>query len=102
MNLKEIARQVQKAQAQAAQVEARLAEERVEGSAGGGAVKIAMRCDFTVDSVSVDEGLLNPDDKEMLESLIASGIADAVRQVEAKTRSAMQEAMAGLPIPPIR
>lgn len=99
MNLKEIARQVQRAQSQAEKIQASLAKEIVEGSAGGGAVKVRLRCDFEIEAVSIEEELMKPNEKEMLESLVASAFQDAIRKVQSRTAEEMSKAMAGLPLP---
>ncbi len=102
MNIKEIARQVQKAQSQAQKIQEDLAKETVEGTAGGGAVKVKLRCDYLVEAISIDPELLDPKEKEMVESLVAAGVTDAIKKVQTRTAEAMSKvmsgAMSGLPL----
>ena len=52
--------------------------------------------------MEIDAKLLtgDPDDKEMLEDLIAAAINDATHKAEAVSQQKMKEATAGLPLPP--
>lgn len=54
-----------------------LAEATVEGSAGGGAVRVTMSGDQKIRGIKIDPEVANPDDVELLEELIMAAIADA-------------------------
>lgn len=60
------------------------AAERFEGSAGGGAVRITMRGDLTVDKVTIAPAAAAgiDGDASMLEDLIAAASSDAIRQIQ--------------------
>lgn len=84
-------------QAQAMQENMRKAQEElagieVTGNAGGGMVKVTMTCRHDVRKVEIDASLMNQDDKEVAEDLVAAAVNDAVRKVE----KAAQEKMAGI------
>ena len=84
-------------QAQAMQENLRKAQEElagieVNGSSGGGMVKVIMTCRHDIKKVEIDSTMMNEDDKEVLEDLVAAAVNDAVRKVEQTT----QEKMAGL------
>ena len=72
------------------------------GEAGAGAVKITITCKHEARRVEIDPKLLSgdPDDKEMLEDLVAAAINDAAHKAEALSQQKMKEATAGLPLPP--
>jgi DNA-binding YbaB/EbfC family protein len=61
--------------------------------------KVTMNGRHEVNRVQLDPTLLS-DDKEMLEDLVAAAINDAVRKVERATQDKMQNAMAGMQLPP--
>ncbi|APX93864.1 YbaB/EbfC family nucleoid-associated protein [Franzmannia qiaohouensis] len=79
------------------QEEAQKAE--VTGEAGAGMVKVTMNGRHDVSKVDIDPSVLE-EDKELLEDLLAAAVNDAVRKVEETTRERMEEATAGLNLPP--
>ena len=88
----EMQEKMQKAQEEVANIE-------VQGQSGAGLVKITMTGRHDVRKVEIDDELLN-DDKEILEDLIAAAINDAVRNVEAESKSKMESVTNGIPMPP--
>ena len=79
--------QLQKLQEQLAAAQAQLAEEIVTGTAGGGAVKVAVTGDQRCKSVEIDPELLKDADVEMLQDLILAAInngLDASRNLAAE------------------
>ncbi len=71
-----------------AKAQQELAESTVEGSAGGGAVRVTMSGDQKIKGIKIDPEVANPEDVELLEELIMAAIADATaRAVELQERS---------------
>ena len=68
------------------------AEEIVEGSAGGGKVKIEVDGGFNFHSVTIDPEVVNPDDVELLNDLVLAALRDAATQLQ----EAQSEAMGGM------
>jgi DNA-binding YbaB/EbfC family protein len=85
-------RQVQQMQEQMFAAQAALAEERVEGSAGGGMVKAVVSGTGELVSVTLAPDVVDPDDIEMLQDLVVAAIHDANRVAQAK----QSESMGGL------
>ncbi|PAU77967.1 YbaB/EbfC family nucleoid-associated protein [Halomonas salipaludis] len=79
------------------QEEAQKAE--VSGEAGAGMVKVTMNGRHDVSKVDIDPSVLE-EDKELLEDLLAAAVNDAVRKVEENTQARMEEATAGMNLPP--
>ncbi|MDP6035531.1 MAG: YbaB/EbfC family nucleoid-associated protein, partial [Verrucomicrobiota bacterium] len=77
-SLNKLMKQAMRAQQQAEQVQAEMAERTVEASSGGGAVKVVARCDGSVQSIKVDPEALSPDDAEMLEDMLLSAVNSAI------------------------
>lgn len=92
-------RQAQQMQENMKKAQDALAEIMVEGSSGGGLVKVTMSCRHDVKRVVVDPSLL-ADDKDMLEDLIAAAFNDALRKAEATSQEKMSSVTAGMPMPP--
>ena len=70
----------------------------VVGQAAGGMVKVVSNGKHTVKRVQIDPSVM--DDREMLEDLLVTALADAHQQAEAATESRMSGATAGMPMPP--
>ena len=73
-------RQVQQMQADMAAAQAALAAEVVEGSAGGGMVKVTVSGSGEVQRVSIDPSVVDPEDIETLEDLVVAAVADGLRR----------------------
>lgn len=92
-------RQAQQMQENMKKAQDALAEIIVEGSSGGGLVKVSMSCRHDVKRVVIDPSLL-ADDKDMLEDLVAAAFNDALRKAEITSQEKMSSVTAGLPLPP--
>jgi hypothetical protein len=81
-------------------MQAELERLEIEGVAGGGLVAVTVSGKGDVRGVHIDDSLLKPDQKEILEDLIVAAHADARRKVEATLQEKMQALTGGLPLPP--
>ena len=72
----------------------------IEGEAGGGLVVIQLSGKGDLRGARIDESLLKPDQKEIVEDLIVAAHADARRKLEAMLQEKMQALTGGLPLPP--
>ena len=85
-------RQMQRMQQDMASAQAALAEEIVEGSAGGGVVKATVTGAGELRAVSIAPDVVDPDDVEMLEDLVVAAVSDALRaaqELQARTMGGM-------------
>jgi DNA-binding YbaB/EbfC family protein len=98
--LDEIMKMAEAAQAQLAQAQQNLDKVEVEGVSGGGLVKIKATAKGRILGVSIDDSLLIPGEKSMLEDLIAAAINDARGKADAVAGEQMQAMTSGLPLPP--
>lgn len=73
-------RQIQKMQADMAKAQEALAEETVEGSAGGGVVTAQVTGAGELRAVRIDPSVVDPDDVEMLEDLVVAAVTDGLRK----------------------
>lgn len=72
----------------------------IEGSAGGGLIKVTVNGKSEMKSLKIDPSLLRPDEAEILEDLIVAAINDARGKAEAKLAEKMRELTGGLSLPP--
>ena len=93
-------KQAQQMQEKMQKAQEELASIEVVGEAGGGMVKLTMTCRHDVKSVQIDPELFgDPEDKEIVEDLVAAAVNDAVRKVEKTTQDKMAGLTGGMNIP---
>jgi DNA-binding YbaB/EbfC family protein len=91
-------KQVQQMQTKMAQVQAELEGERVEASAGGGAVKAVATGSQKLVSITIDSEAAA--DLEMLQDLVVAAVNEAMDRSRELAASRMQQLTAGLGLPP--
>ena len=72
----------------------------VEGTSGGGLVKIRATAKGRILSVSIDDSLIVPEDKQMLEDLVTAAFNDARTKADQAANDEMQKAQSGMGLPP--
>lgn len=82
-NMQSLMRQAQKMQEDMMKAQEELESAQVEGTAGGGMVKVTMSGKMEVLAVKLAKEAVDPDDIEMLEDLIVASIKDATSKVQA-------------------
>jgi len=96
----EIMKMAQAAQQQLMEAQANLDKVEVEGVSGGGLVKIKATAKGRILGVNIDDSLLVPAEKSMLEDLIAAAINDARSKADAAAGEQMEAMTSGLQLPP--
>jgi DNA-binding YbaB/EbfC family protein len=81
-------------------MQAELDTMEVEGMAGGGLLTVKLSGKGELRSVRIDDSLLKPDQKEIVEDLLVAAHADARRKLETMLQDKMQALTGGLPLPP--
>ncbi len=99
-SLEEMMAMAQNVQAELAKAQEGLDKIEVEGAAGGGMVKVKASAKGRIIGVEIDESLLQPSEKQMLEDLIAAAINDTRAKADAASNEAMSKMTQGLPLPP--
>ncbi len=97
-NIEDIMKMAQEAQTKLMEEQAKLEKVEVEGTSGGGMVKVRATAKGRVIAVSIDDSLLA--DKQMLEDLVAAAFNDARVKAEAEVAGSMSQAMGGMQMPP--
>jgi len=93
-------KQATQLQAKMAEMQAELDQITVDGSAGGGMVTVTLSAKGDLKGAKIDDSLLKPSEKEILEDLMIAAHADARRKAEAVLQEKMKAVTGGLPLPP--
>jgi hypothetical protein len=72
----------------------------VEGTAGGGMVTVKLTAKGDLKGAKIDDSLLKPSEKDIVEDLLVAAHADARRKAEAVMQDKMKALTGGLPLPP--
>jgi DNA-binding YbaB/EbfC family protein len=81
-------------------LQAELEQIEVEGTAGGGLVSVKLTAKGELKGIKVDDSLMTPSEKEILEDLLIAAHADARRKAEGVMQEKMKSLTGGLPLPP--
>lgn len=76
-----------------------LGSERIEASSGGGMVKVVISGKLEVVSVSIEREVIDKDESEVLETLVAAAMNEALRKAQDLVKSKMTELTGGINIP---
>lgn len=99
MNIMKMMGQAKAMQEKMAALQERMGHTLVDGTAGGGAVKITMTCKGNCQSVVLDPSILNASEKEMAEDLILAAINDAKAKADTMMADETQRMMKELGLP---
>ena len=104
MDMEEMLAQAQKAaetiQKQMNETQARLDEIEVEGTAGGGLVKVRATARGRILGVSIDESMMKPEEKQMVEDLVTAAFNDARDRADRVSGEEMAKIQQGMGLPP--
>jgi DNA-binding YbaB/EbfC family protein len=77
-----------------------LGQLEVEGTSGGGLVSVRMSAKMDVKGIKIDPSLMKAEEREILEDLLVTALADARRKAETAMQEKMQSLAGGLGLPP--
>ena len=104
MDMEEMMKAAQEAaaniQKQMGEAQAKLDSVEVEGTAGGGLVKIRCTAKGRILGVSNDDSLMEPGEKQMLEDLVTAAFNDARTKADQAANAEMQKVQQGMGLPP--
>jgi hypothetical protein len=98
-DMNKMMKQAQKMQAEMERAQAKLAEETVVGSAGGGMVTAAVTGQLDITSITISKDVVDPDDVEMLQDLVLSAVREALEMAKALQQEKMGAVTGGLNLP---
>ncbi len=99
MNLNKLMKQAQKMQEQMAKTQAELEEKTVEVTAGGGKITVVANGAGEVVSIKIAKEVVDPEDVEMLEDLVLSGVQQAIAKGREMAGSEMSKITGGMNLP---
>ncbi|MFN4241075.1 MAG: YbaB/EbfC family nucleoid-associated protein [Erythrobacter cryptus] len=82
------------------EMQVRLDNIEVEGQAGGGLVRIRASAKGRILGVAIDDSLMKPEEKQILEDLVAAAFNDARDRADRVSQAQMQEMQASIGLPP--
>ena len=98
MNLNKLMKQAQKMQEQMAKTQSELEDKTVEVKAGGKVTVVANGAGDVL-SIKIAKEIVDPEDVEILEDLVLSGVQQAIMQGKALAQSEMTKITGGLGMP---
>ena len=99
-SLEDIMAMAQNVQAELAKAQDGLDQIEVAGASGGGLVKVTASAKGRIIGISIDDSLIVPADKQMLEDLIVAAFNDARAKADTASNAEMSKMTQGLPLPP--
>jgi nucleoid-associated protein EbfC len=76
-----------------------LGDERVEAASGGGMVQIVMNGRMELLSIKIEPDIINPEESEMLETLVQAAINEGTRKAQDMVKEKMSEVAGDMDIP---
>jgi hypothetical protein len=98
-NIGNIMKQAKKMQEKMGRLQEELETKTIEAQAGGGMVRVVVNGKFEVVSLKIEKEVVNPEDIEMLQDLIAAAVNEGIRKAQEMASSEMAKITGGLGIP---
>lgn len=98
-NMQGMMKKVQKMQAEMLKMQEELKTRTVETTVGGGALTIVANGKKEIESINIKPEALDPDDVEMLQDMIVSGVNEALRKIDEMTEREMSKITGGMKLP---
>ena len=99
-NMSQIMKQAKAMQEKMAEMQKKIEETEIEGSSGGGAVKIVMNGKHEVKNLFIDPSIVNSDEKEVLEDLIIAALNHVNKKIAENTNDQLGSISGGMGLPP--
>jgi hypothetical protein len=98
-NIGNIMKQAKKMQEKIGRLQQELETKTVEAQSGGGMGRVLVNGKFEIVSLKIEKDVVNPEDIEMLQDLIAAAVNEGVRKSQEMAASEMSKITGGLSIP---
>ncbi|HPV50330.1 MAG TPA: YbaB/EbfC family nucleoid-associated protein [Smithellaceae bacterium] len=98
-NIGNIMKQAKKMQERMARIQQELETKTVEAQAGGGMVQVVVNGKFELVSIKIEKEVVNADDIEMLQDLVAAAVNEGIRKAQEMASTEMAKITGGLSIP---
>ena len=99
MDIQQMMQQAKVMQDKMQEMQEKLGDVEVEGTAGGGVVTTVITCKGEVRSVKIDDSLMDLNEKDVLEDLVKAAMNDAKAKADQKLADETQKMMSELGLP---
>jgi len=99
MNIQKMMQQAKDMQEKMAEMQEKLGDIIVEGTAGGGMVTVSMTCKGDVKAVNIDPSILKAEEKEICEDLVKAALNDAKSKADQTMADETQKMMGDMGLP---
>ena len=99
MNINALMQQAQKMQKEMAKKQKELEEKLFEIESAGGAIKISIYGNRTIEKIAIDKDAIDPDDKEMLEDMLKIAINEAIEVIDNEQAKIQQKMASSMGMP---
>ena len=99
-NMSQIMKQAKAMQEKMAEMQKKIEQTEVEGTSGGGAVKVLINGKHEVKKINIDKSLIDPNESEVLEDLIIAALNDANKKIVENTNNQLGSISSGMGLPP--
>ena len=96
-NMQGMMKQVQKMQKEMVQAQDKLNETEFTGAATNDVVKVVFTGNRRMKDLQIHEGVVDPEDTEMLQDLVIMAVNDALAKIDVETEKTMGKYTKGLP-----
>ncbi|MCE9519302.1 MAG: YbaB/EbfC family nucleoid-associated protein [Verrucomicrobia bacterium] len=100
MNIQKMMKQMQRMQTDMARAQEDLGQKSVEASVGGGRVTVTATGAQEITSIKISKEIVDPNDVEMLQDLVLSGVQQALAKSKELAAGEMGKLTQGLGLPP--
>ena len=100
VNISNMMKQAQQLQQKMANAQEKLNLIEVEGSSGGGMIKVISTAKGEIKRITIDDSLMKKEEKEIAEDLIVAAINDAKQKGEEAAQEEMKNLTGGISLPP--
>jgi nucleoid-associated protein EbfC len=99
MDMKSLMRQAQEMQKKMQKAQEELANIEFEGAAAGGMIKVVVTGSGIAKKISIDDSLINKDEKDVLEDLLIAAFNDAKSKADSGSSDSMKSVTGGMNLP---
>ena len=99
MNIQQIMKQAQEMQKKMQEMQENIAKKEYEGQSGGGLVKLVLTGKGIVKNIDISAELLKPEEKEVLEDLVAAAFNDTKHKIEDALKDEMSDFAGAMGLP---
>ena len=99
-NISQIMKQAKAMQEKMNELQQKVEKEEIEGSSGGGLVKLTLNGKYVATKISIDPSLMKESETDILEDLIIAAINDATKKIAENMNNQLGSISGGIDLPP--